>query len=121
MKKIKILLVIMVTSLLMFAGFSIFNALPASANGTPSWVRGTWHNKHYVFKFTYKRIAVKNRYKNTVKHYRVHTYVDTPGVDYIYTAKGVDHGFAIQGVNDKLYIARFNYATSIGHWSALKR
>lgn len=107
----------------MFIGWYVINPTNASANGiSTNWIIGTWHNKHYTFKITHKKIFVKNRYTDKIRHYKIHFFVDTTDVGYISTAKGINHGFAVEGVNNKLHIFRYNhFPPSAENWIWLKK
>ena len=107
---------------LVFIGFDTVDSVNASANGIPSWIRGTWHNKHYYFKFTYKNVFVKNTKTNKQRHYKVYSFGDTPDVNYIETSKGIKHGFAVEGFNKGISVMRYNSFPNLGnHWISLKK
>lgn len=82
-----------------------------------SWVRGTWHNKHYIFKITKETVRTKNRYTGTYRKYRIHDFIGTHDVCYIFTSHGYHTGFTVEGLNNKLYIGKF-HGTYSGHPSA---
>ncbi|MFK8798278.1 hypothetical protein ABMS01_11560 [Lentilactobacillus parabuchneri] len=113
---------LLVVIAVMFIGWYVINPTNASANGVSTWIIGTWHNKHYTFKITHKKIFVKNRYTDKIRHYKIHSFVDTTDVGYISTAKGINHGFAVEGVNNKLHIFRYNnFPPSAKNWIWLKK
>lgn len=111
----------MIATALLTAGLGIGAACapanPARAEAVYSWVRGTWHNKHYIFKITKRTVKTKNRYTGAYKKYRIQQFLGTHDVCYIYTSHGYNKGFAVEGIGNNLYIGKLHGPASSGHMS----